>query len=101
MKLPSSKAADLAEAVMDHVGHHLTRADSLRELAEMIDENNCELVEAAAELLADSDRRRGLPAPHCLSRLRQALLDYRPLRLGADDQTDLFEPASRTARPLG
>ena len=90
MKRPSERALDLAEEILDHVRYGLTRADALYELAEMIDENNHELLCAAGSALRDAERNGGLPGADALTQLRVALRDYQPLRSPADEPPDLF-----------
>jgi len=91
MKRPSEKAESLAEEILDHVRYGLTRADAIRELAEMIDENCAELVESANALLRDAaEVNRSVPHPVYLSQLQRALADHQPSRTWPDTEPDLF-----------
>jgi len=90
MKQPSEKAERLAEEILDHVRYGLTRADAIRELAEMIDENCADLVESASTLLRDAESHRGAPDPFHLSQLQRALAGHQPTRTWPDTEPDLF-----------
>src|SRR6267154_2428104 len=90
MKQPSEKASSLAEEVIDFVSHGSSRADTIRELADMIDETNGELVESVTALLHDAELAGNPPYPLSLSQLRRVLSGYKPLRAGPDTQTEFF-----------
>jgi hypothetical protein len=96
MKRPSERALGLAEEILDHVRYGLTRADALYELAEMIDEHNDELLSVIGDTLRDAERHGGLADPDALAELREAVRDYQPLRIAADDHPDFFveQPAT-------
>ena len=96
MKRPSERALGLAEEIMDHVRYGLTRADALYELADMIDEQNEELLSAVGNILRDAERHGGLAGPDTLTQLREAARDYRPLVSASEDHPDLFVPRSAT-----
>ncbi|MCI0744338.1 MAG: hypothetical protein L0Y58_02930 [Verrucomicrobia subdivision 3 bacterium] len=76
MTPPSKASLGLAEEILDHVNYGLSRADIIREWAEIIDEGNLPLIEAAAELLDSADLNNGVPEPHYISRLRDAMADF-------------------------
>ena len=78
MRQPSNNSLNVAEELLDHVNYGLTRLDIIREWAEVIDEENRPLMEAAADLLDSADMNNGLPDPRYLQRLRVLLADYRP-----------------------
>ena len=78
MRQPSNNSLNVAEELLDHVNYGLTRLDIIREWAEVIDEENRPLMEAAADLLDSADMNNGLPDPRYLQRLRVLLTDYRP-----------------------
>jgi hypothetical protein len=61
MKRPSAQALDLADEILDHVRHGLTRADALYELADLIDDHNAELLRAIRRLLGDAAHGGGSP----------------------------------------
>jgi hypothetical protein len=78
MRQPSNNALDVAEELLDHVNYGLTRMDIIREWAEVMDEQNRPLLEAAGDLLDSADMNNGVPDPRYLQRLRALLADYRP-----------------------
>lgn len=92
MKEPSDKAFVLAESFLEYSGRGLTRSDMLRELAELVDENNTELLEAIHEMLYQVEHGTANIRPDCLSRLHRTLTEYLPVRTGQDAQGDLFPP---------
>lgn len=96
MKRPSERALDLADDILDHVHHGLTRAEALYELADMIDDSNLELLQAIRSALRDAGRDSGLPSPEALAHLKDTLHDYLPLRPVTDDHRELFarQPAT-------
>lgn len=77
MNPPSAKAQCLAEEILDHVDHGLTRAARIQELAAMIDEAWNELVAAATTLVNEAEGDHSPPDPHTLARLNRALAGYR------------------------
>jgi hypothetical protein len=78
MRQPSNNSLNVAEELLDHVNYGLTRLDIIREWAEVMDEHNRPLMEAAADLLDSADMNNGVPDPRYLQRLRVLLADYRP-----------------------
>ena len=97
MKRPSVRAFDLAEEILNHVRHGLTRNDELYELAEMIDDNNADLLGAVQCLLYDAEHDGGIPSPDAVARVKDVFADYQPLRLPPEAQTDLFTSESVAA----
>src|SRR5688572_10726609 len=99
MRQPSKKALTVAEEILDHVNYGLTRPDIIREWAEVIDEHNLNLVEAASDLMDNADTNQGVPDPRYVRKLRAALADYQPqsgLQPEARTQSLLqSEPASQ------
>ena len=94
MNRASERAMALAEEILDHVRYGLTRADALQELAEMIDEHNADLLQAANTLINDAVRRHGLVDPHYLSHLKQVVADHQPVPVEPEAQRDLFQAAT-------
>jgi hypothetical protein len=90
MTQPSEKALSLAEEILDFSTRGLTREDAIQELAQMIDEMNGDLVEAAAASLECASLTCNLPSTPCLAQLKRVVTGYRPLRLGPDTQTEFF-----------
>ena len=90
MKRPSERALDLADEILDHVHHGLTRVDALYELADMIDESNGELLRAVRSALRDAERNGGLPSPEVLAQLPDTVRDYLPVHQTTAAQRDLF-----------
>jgi hypothetical protein len=90
MKRPSAQALDLADEILDHVRHGLTRADALYELADLIDDHNAELLRAIRRLLGDAAHGGGSPGRDTLADLEAVARDYQPLRPADDVQADLF-----------
>jgi hypothetical protein len=78
MRQPSKKSLAVAEEILDHVNYGLTRPDIIREWAEVVDENNVALLEAACDLIDSADTNRGSPDPRYIEKLRAALMDYQP-----------------------
>ena len=89
MKRPSEKALILGEELFDHVRYGLTRNDAIRELAEMVDEANGDLLEAVSAVLEDAQRNNGLPAAFYVARLQQVFADYEPVPWPPDTQGEL------------
>ena len=90
MKRPSERALDLADEILDHVRHGLTRADALYELADMIDESNAELLQAARAVVGKAAGNGSHPGPEAVARLKETLREYQPLRPAASEQDALF-----------
>jgi hypothetical protein len=78
MRQPSNNSLNVAEELLDHVNYGLTRRDIIREWAEVMDEQNRPLMEAAGDLLDSADMNNGVPDPRYLQRLRALLADYQP-----------------------
>lgn len=78
MRQPSNNSLNVAEELLDHVNYGLTRMDIIREWAEVMDEQNRRLMEAAADLLDSAEMNNGVPDPRYLQRLRVLLADYQP-----------------------
>ena len=89
MKRPSAKALQLGEEVFDYVSHGLTRSDAIRELAEIADEFNRELLEAVEGLLRHAQHNGGVPAALHVAHLQRVFWDYQPLALPSDSQAEL------------
>ncbi len=73
MRQPSKKALIVAEEILDHVNYGLTRPDIIREWAEVIDENNLSLLEAANDLIDSAETNNGIPDPRRAGRTSAAL----------------------------
>jgi hypothetical protein len=78
MRQPSKRALTVAEDILDHVNYGLTRPDILREWAEVIDENNLSLLEAANDLIDSADTNNGIPDQRYIRKLRAVLAEYQP-----------------------
>jgi hypothetical protein len=96
MKRPSERALDLAEEILDHVRHGLTRADALHELADMIDESNAELLRAARAVAGVLTHNGCPPDVESVARLREVLHDYQPWPVAASDQEEFFKEATNS-----
>jgi hypothetical protein len=94
MKRPSQRALDLADEILDHVRHGMTRADALHELADMIDENNAELLRATRAVVGDINHNGSPPDGESVARLREVLHDYQPWPVAASDHEELFTGAT-------
>ena len=90
MKRPSERALDLAEEILNHVRHGLTRNDELYELAEMIDDHDADLVSAVQYLLYDAEHDGGIPGPSAVARVKDTVADYQPPRTSPKAQAELF-----------
>jgi hypothetical protein len=86
MNRPSEKALRLGEELFDYVPYGLTRANAVQELAEMVDEANQDLFEAAHAILDDAQRNGGVPAASYIANLRRVFLDYEPITWPSDAQ---------------
>src|SRR5881397_1082059 len=73
MRQPSKKSLVAAEEILDHVNYGLTRPDIIREWAEVIDENNLPLLEAANDLIDSADTNNGIADARYVQKLRAAL----------------------------
>ena len=78
MRQPSKKSLVAAEEILDHVNYGLTRPDIIREWAEVIDENNLPLLEAANDLIDSADTNNGIADARYVQKLRAALAEYEP-----------------------
>jgi hypothetical protein len=90
MTRPSEKALSLAEDILDSTTRGLTREDAINELAEMIDEMNGDLLEAAAASVECAALTCHVPSAPCLAQLKRVVTGYQPMRLGSDGQTEFF-----------
>ena len=68
----------MAEEIIDHVNYGLSRADILREWAEVIDENNLTLLEAASDLIDSAETNSGVPDARYVHKLQRVLAEYQP-----------------------
>ena len=78
MRQPSKRSLAVAEEILNHVNYGLSRPDILREWAEVIDENNLALLEAASDLIDSADTNSGVPDARYLAKLQRALAEYQP-----------------------
>jgi hypothetical protein len=78
MRQPSRKALTVAEEILDHVNYGLTRPDIIREWAELIDENNLSLLEAANDLIDSAETNNGVPDQRYIRKLRAVLAEHQP-----------------------
>jgi hypothetical protein len=78
MREPSKNSLSVAEELLDHVNYGLTRPDIIREWAEVMDEQNRPLLEAAGDLIDSADMNNGVPDPRYVQRLRALLANYQP-----------------------
>jgi hypothetical protein len=99
MKRPSERALDLADEILDHVRHGLTRADALYELAIMVDETNAELLQAARAVVETAGRNGSAPDAEAMARLREVLREYQPWPVAASDRKEFF-PETTSAPTL-
>lgn len=76
MRQPSKNSLRVAEELLDHVNYGLTRLDIINEWAEVIDEHNRPLLEAAADLIDSADMNNGIADPRYVQRLRALLANY-------------------------
>lgn len=92
MKRPSDKALAIAEELVDYVHPGMTRAAATREVAEMIDDANEELLEAVGRVLAEMDRCGAGGCSAAMADLRQVIRNYKPIPLHAEhEHGDLFD----------
>lgn len=78
MRQPAKKSLAVAEEILDHVNYGLTRPDIIREWAEVVDESNLTLLEAASDLIDSADTNHGNPDRRYIEKLRAVLADYQP-----------------------
>jgi len=78
MRQPSKKSLAVAEEILDHVNYGLSRADIIQEWAEVIDENNLALLEAASDLIDSAETNSGVPDARYVHKLQGALAEYQP-----------------------
>jgi hypothetical protein len=78
MRQPSKKSLAVAEEILDHVNYGLSRPYILREWAEVIDENNLALLEAASDLIDSAETNSGVPDARYVAKLQRALAEYQP-----------------------
>jgi hypothetical protein len=78
MRQPSKKSLAVAEEILDHVNYGLSRPDILKEWAELIDENNLTLLEAASDLIDSAETNSGVPDARYVDKLQRALAEYQP-----------------------
>ena len=91
MKRPSERALATAEQLVDYVHPGMPRSAATREIAEMLDEANAELLQAVEHLLADVERIGPAVSPKAITELRHIYREYRPAPLLLDQEAqDLF-----------
>lgn len=78
MRQPSKKSLAVAEEILDHVNYGLTRPDIIREWAEVIDETNLALLEAASDLIDSAETNQGGPDLRYVHKLQAILAEYQP-----------------------
>lgn len=78
MRQPSKQSLAVAEEILDHVNYGLTRPDIIREWAEVMDEHNRPLLEAAADLIDSADMNQGIADPRYIQKLRALIAEYQP-----------------------
>jgi hypothetical protein len=78
MSQPSKKSLAVAGEILDHVNYGLSRPDILREWAEVIDENNLALLEAASDLIDSAETNSGVPDARYVRKLQRVLAEYQP-----------------------
>ncbi len=89
MQRLSKKALRIGEELLDYVSYGLTRNDAIKELAEMVDESNRDLVEAVSAVLRDAQRNGGVPATFQVAHLQRVFADYEPTHRASDLQREL------------
>ena len=91
MKQPSERALAVAEQLVDYVHPGMSRSAATREIAEIIDEANAELVTAVEHLLAEAERFGTAASPQLLAELRHVCREFQPIpRVNEQDAQDLF-----------
>jgi hypothetical protein len=76
IRQPSKKSLVIAEEILGHVNYGLTRQDIVHEWAELLDEGNLPLIEAANDLIDSAEAHQGVPEPRYVRKLREILADY-------------------------
>ena len=99
MRQPSKKALVVAEEILDHVNYGLTRPDIIREWAEVIDENNLNLLEAVNDLIDSADTNNGVPDQRYIRKLRAVLAEYQP-RPEIEPKPSRAQPRHESAKPM-
>ena len=89
MRRLSRKAQKLGEELLDYIAYGLTRNDAVKELAEMVDESNSDLLEAVSAVLQDAQRNGGVPAAFHVAHLQRVFWDYEPIPRSSDLQNEL------------
>lgn len=89
MNRPSEKALRLGEELFAYVPYGLTPGNAIQELAEMVDESNCALLEAVRVVLEDAELNGGVPAAFSVTQLQRAFADYEPLVWPSSAQGEL------------
>ena len=91
MNKPSEKAAALAEELVGYVHPGMTRAAAVREVAEMIDDANEELLATISRVLADAQQCGAGACSVSIADLRKAVRSYQRLPLHDEhEHEDLF-----------
>jgi hypothetical protein len=90
----------VAGEILDHVNYGLARSDILREWAEVIDEHNIPLLEAACDLIDSADTNQGIPDARYVDKLRAVLAEYQPQQAMQGSRTAGARPANRSASRL-
>jgi hypothetical protein len=91
----------VAGEILDHVNYGLARPDIIREWAEVVDEHNVALLEAACDLIDSADTNRGVPDTRYVEKLRDVLASYQPQPAGNVSRTvprAAIRPISRLAK---
>jgi len=76
----SQTAQRLAEELVDHVKHGLTRAEQIREIAAIIDDAYKDFFSSTARFIAAAEV--GSASPEEISKLRDSLREHLPFREG-------------------
>jgi hypothetical protein len=100
MRQPSKKSLVVAGEILDHVNYGLTRPDIIREWAEVIDEHNVPLLEAACDLIDSAETNQGIPDNRYIEKLRAVLAEYQPQQANQTSRTTGTRPAPRTPSRL-
>ena len=98
MRQPSKKSLAVAEEILDHVNYGLTRADIIQEWAELVDENNLPLLEAANDLIDSAEANHGFPDMRYIRKLRDVIAAYQAEQVEerSASQNVQATPASKT-----
>jgi hypothetical protein len=78
MRQPSKISLVVAGEILDHVNYGLARPDIIREWAEVIDEHNVSLLEAACDVIDSAETNHGVPDARYVQKLRAVLAEYQP-----------------------